>query len=201
MKKIIFVLILIFNFYGSKAIKADTIWTASPNPFISSTIITIYDLASDTITLKIYNQFGNLITSFFTDTILSGTISISFNADTLPDGVYIASLKKNSETFNKNLVKTITADQSEILNLKFPILIFPNPVGNDFTVEFEASVNSLIQFTVHDYTGKQVLQIQKQQLQARKYQEQINTEQLANGFYFFIANINGQIQTFKLIKM
>lgn len=201
MKKIIFVLILIFNCYSSKAIKSDTIWTASPNPFISSTTITIYNLASDTITLKIYNQLGNLIASFYTDTILSGTITVTFNADTLPDGVYMASLKKNSETFGKNLVKTITAGQSDSIISTFPISLFPNPVSNDFTVEFETNESATIQFNIYDYSGKQVLQIQKEQLQKGKYREQINTEKLSNGFYFFIANINGQIQTFKLIKM
>lgn len=80
-------------------------------------------------------------------------------------------------------------------------IIYPNPTENNFTVEFEIGINSNIQFTIYDYTGKQVQQIQKQQFQKGKYQEQINIERLTNGFYFFTANINGRIQTFKIIKM
>ena len=79
--------------------------------------------------------------------------------------------------------------------------IYPNPMNSSFTVEFEILNNSTAQFSIYDYTGKEIKRLEKKQLQKGKYQEQIDMRQFAPGFYFFIADINSQLRTIKIVKM
>ena len=71
----------------------DTI-SNKPNPFCKTTTI-IFDIVNnDTVTLVVYNRWGQAIQTFLKDTILtSGSYSVNFQGDTLVDGVYYLLLK------------------------------------------------------------------------------------------------------------
>lgn len=79
--------------------------------------------------------------------------------------------------------------------------IFPNPVNDNLTVEFEIGRNANVQFSIYDYTGKEIIRLDKKQLQKGKYQEQISTGKFVAGLYLFAVNINGQMWTIKIIKI
>ena len=103
--------------------------------------------------------------------------------------------------YTKEIIVSSPLDIISEISNNFNIEINPNPSNCDFTVEFEITDNSPVQFTIYDYTGKQIKQIQKQQLPYGKYLEKIRTDEFSNGLYFLSANFNGKIQTFKIIKI
>ena len=52
-----------------------------------------------------------------------------------------------------------------------------------------------------DYTGREVMRLGDEHKTPGSYQQQINTDAFVNGIYLFIANIDGNIQTIKFIKL
>jgi len=80
--------------------------------------------------------------------------------------------------------------------------IYPNPVGNQgFNISYEFTNSSFVQFRLMDYTGKQILTVNKGYQPAGEYKEQIDAQQLVSGLYFLVVNINGELQSFKVIKL
>jgi hypothetical protein len=126
--------------------------TASINPFPSSTNLTIHNLTSDTVTFKIYTLTGQVVQSFFDSIILSGTITVTFNASTLPDGIYFASMTKNSENSTLKLQKNQTATStSDNPNNSTAIQIFPNPTSDYLTISTDLKIK---EFEIHSIDGK-----------------------------------------------
>ncbi|MCA2004940.1 MAG: T9SS type A sorting domain-containing protein, partial [Ignavibacterium sp.] len=67
-----------------------------PNPFNPSTKIG-FNLPTDAfITLKIYNSVGELVAEIMNENKTAGFHQITFDANSLPSGIYFAELKANS---------------------------------------------------------------------------------------------------------
>ena len=102
---------------------------------------------------------------------------------------------------DKSCVNLVSAKGLKITNSSF-INTYPNPAGNQgFNISYEFTGKSLVQFRLIDYTGKQILTINKGYKPGGKYTEHIDTSPLARGMYFLITDVNGYIQTNKVIKL
>ncbi len=102
---------------------------------------------------------------------------------------------------DQSCVNLVSAKGLSRTNSSF-INTYPNPAGNQgFNISYELTNKSFVQFRLIDYTGKQILLIDNGYLPAGKHKEQINTNQLTSGFYFLVANIGGNVQTKKIIKL
>jgi len=84
MKKIYLIILIAtiqtISCFGKQADICDSLWSISPNPFSSYTNITIYDLNVDTVSLEIYNILRENVYEYFSDSVISGTITLTFKA-------------------------------------------------------------------------------------------------------------------------
>ena len=115
----------------------DSLWI-SPNPFDSITIIHFDIVQNDTISLDVLNLTGQNVRTIFQNTILpSGSYSINFQADSLPNGPYIVRLIINTnKTITKKIIRTtLGINENEIAKQKQ--LLFPNPTTGLLTIPYE----------------------------------------------------------------
>ncbi len=68
-----------------------------PNPFNPSTVIHYSLAVAGKVTLKAYNILGNEVASLVNEEKPAGNYSVSFNASSLPSGMYMCSLQAGSQ--------------------------------------------------------------------------------------------------------
>jgi hypothetical protein len=94
-----------------------------------------------------------------------------------------------------------TLDISPVSENENNLTLYPNPSSGNITVAYQLSVNSYVQFKITDCIGRVVVVLPQKNESPGTYHEQIQVNTLAQGVYLFIANINGEIQTIKFIKI
>ena len=188
--KILFLIILIGLTFSLVKAQPDTL-TASINPFSSTTDLTIHNLTNDTVTFKIYNQTGQVVASFFDSLILSGTITVTFTANNLPDGIYFANLNKNNENSTIKLLKSQTANNVfNNPNIATTIQIYPNPTSDYLTISTDLKIKEIEIYTLD---GK-LLQISN----GRK--KSVNFQKFDSGFYLLHLKTGDKIFVKKVWK-
>lgn len=107
-----------------------------------------------------------------------------------------------------NLIAGITCDSLEtstlfgspqFANNEFPFLIFPNPTENLTTIQFSLVHQSRIQISVFDISGKEILILVNDEVQAGIRSLQINTSDFAKGVYILKMISDSEIETRKLV--
>jgi len=138
--------------------------------------------------------------------ILSGTETLAGAMDVINTSV--ATLPNNSCGYSVIFVapgsncNPIGSGVPNILQNEYNFNIFPNPANQEnIIVSYQLNKNAFVQFKIVDYTGRNVMLLDDEKKSAGTYSEHINISQLAEGIYLFIANINGEYQTIKLIKL
>jgi hypothetical protein len=136
------------------ATNGDTL-TVNPNPFDSVTVIQFNIANNDTIWLDVFNMWGLNVKKYFTATVLpSGSYSLIFNGDTLPNGKYFVRLKINSRQMNLMVIKNNNAvGVKENINRKIYPLFYPNPTSSIL----EIPIDGLKTIIVTDLNGKILL--------------------------------------------
>lgn len=171
---------------------SDTVFTVSQNPFQSSTDLTIHDLNADTVTLNIYKRSGQSAANYFDSVILSGTITVTFFADSLPDDMYLAILTKNGNKHVLKIVKSQTSSNHDIIqNERESILVYPNPTDGRLTLSSENKIEGV---EIYDISGKQLHQSNKEEL------NQINIANFKSGLYLMFVKTNAGTFIEKIIK-
>ncbi len=75
-----------------------------PNPFNPNTVIS-YSVSQDgPVSLKVYNNTGQLVTELVNTNQTAGIYNISFNASSLSSGIYFYTLVSNSFTATKKMI-------------------------------------------------------------------------------------------------
>ena len=117
----------------------------SPNPFDSITIIHFNIVHNDTITLQVYDRWGNAIRTYFQNTFLpSGSYAINFIADSLPYTTYIVALSINSTSHLSAIAyhQAVGIIENEIVNQKQ--FIYPNPTTGLLTIPYGGIKNVIV---------------------------------------------------------
>ena len=78
--------------------------------------------------------------------------------------------------------------------------LFPNPSNNGFTVDYTLTRNASVQFAFLDYTGRELKRFDLKKESTGQHKLYIETNNLTAGLYFLVANIDGKLQTLKVIK-
>ena len=86
--------------YSSK----NNLYQNYPNPFNTTTTIQFVLPKSENVTLKIYNSFGQLITTLVNDKLETGLHSYQWNAENYPSGIYSYKLQIDKQVSTKKMV-------------------------------------------------------------------------------------------------
>lgn len=177
---------------SSSEVFGQSILDAVPNPFDVSTELRIYNLSEDTVSLKVLNLSGAVVADFFNDLVLSGDLNVTFNGDTLPNGVYLVRLEKNGEEYGRSIIKNQAATAiQDVENHQSEILVFPNPMLDVLTISTDIKFNSILLFT---NTGKFVLQ-------SDHGSSQLNVQNLESGNYLLHVVAEDMTYIKKVIKL
>ena len=99
-----------------------------------------------------------------------------------------------------NRIYTDTQKVIRVLESKFQLTVYPNPVGDTATIQVENTQGELVQFTVYDLTGKLVYQ---QAIQTQVGDQEVNVpmQSLTSGIYFIKATTANYNVTTKITKL
>ncbi|MDR9488120.1 T9SS type A sorting domain-containing protein [Salibacter sp.] len=165
--------------------------TASPNPFINSTQITLHDLENDTVDVDIYNIVGQLVDSYFNNIVLSGTVTVTFNAHSLDDGVFIVRTSINSDEEIIQIVKDSTATSVTPLSNNKEITLYPNPATDHININSNEPIE-----TISIYNSKGALVKESSNL---KHTGFLDISNLSAGIYVTKIKTKKSLYTQKLI--
>ena len=140
-KYIVIINLFIFISFAKSQVLVDSI-SVTPNPFIKRTSIYYCFINNDTVSLSVLNLLGNTIVSLLTNSIIpSGSYQDSLIMDAFPDGLYYVQMKLgHRKTIIKKIIKNNTAGISENLIGLENIHIYPNPILEKLTIEFNNNV-------------------------------------------------------------
>lgn len=157
MKKLKLSLLIVFLTVGFKSIIAQDSLSASPNPFTDTSTVYFQVAQANTVSLAIYNRWGNVVASYLKDTFLSAGSYKVIVGDTLPMGGYILILKIGSSTKGISIVKQ--GPTSGIINkvmLSNEIVAFPNPTNGLMSIKLNYKLEKNSVINIYNNVGKQV---------------------------------------------
>lgn len=135
-------------------------------------------------------------------TLLGGLDAVNTSATHSPAlfgcGSYSILVPSTRECIDPTLNVSSVSDNPDNLNL------YPNPVNDlsgEISISYQLAQDSYVQFKIIDCIGKEITILDNEHKPAGTYNEQLNVSNLAGGIYLFVANINGQVQTIKFIKL
>jgi len=102
-KKLLFILLLLFSTIVFSQEKSIDKLSAAPNPFSSSTKITFNTTSNSTITLSVKNILGKTVFKKIFKTKI-GKNSIPFYKNNLSTGIYIYSIQDKKKIISKRFV-------------------------------------------------------------------------------------------------
>lgn len=145
-KYFLLTLFLVTTKFGQAQTLVDTM-TVYPNPFDNVATIHFEIANNDTVTLQVLNIVGQTVRTFFSNTALpSGSYSINFYGDTLPNGIYFVRLDYSS---NKSMVKKVLRNSSAtaINNTTADndkLILYPNPTRDLLTIPIDGQKTILV---------------------------------------------------------
>ena len=125
-----------------------------PKAFKDTVNFEIKNLSSDTVTLQIFNRWGQPIVSFYEEAILSGDIKVFYVGDTLPEQPLVVMYIINSDTTGHYLLKLAPTVIEENELTSDDVNIFPNPTYSHVNIKAKKAFDSVAMF---DLSGKKVL--------------------------------------------
>ena len=151
----------------------DSVLTISQNPFATQTVLTIPNLSNDTVSLKVCNITGSIVADFFEDTIISGTVIITFNADSLPNGIYFIILTLNLVNHPYRVVKDSSL-YSDLLTIENRLTVYPVPTSDKVFIKSSCKIKDV---QIYDCNGQKVSE------QKNDYNNGIDLTDFKKGIY------------------
>lgn len=170
--------------------------TVNPNPFALRTQVCYTLTAADTITIVIYNKWGQEILSLVSNSNTpAGVYCDSLSMDTFTDNIYILTFKNRQKNLvNKQIIKSTSTSINEMPN-DLPIRIYPNPAKNLLKIEFEGTETESARLALSNTLGQEVYSLNN-----LNQKQEIDLNFLPSGIYFLkLKDYSGQ-KTFKIIK-
>ncbi|OFX38008.1 MAG: hypothetical protein A2X08_06620 [Bacteroidetes bacterium GWA2_32_17] len=90
---------------------------------------------------------------------------------------------------------------SELFNNDVHLFAYPNPLNDVLYVTYNLNRSAILNFTMYDYTGNKIKQINLGKQNIGSHNIKINVSNISSGLYFLSVKINNRVETIKLIKM
>jgi hypothetical protein len=192
-----------------------TVTDQSGNNASSQATVTVGDTIFPSITcpgaggFTIFNAGAYTLPDYVGETIIAVEDNCSFDVvqtplpgTVLPDGDYTISLVVTDFSGNESTClfelkvrdTTLSVDDQELLDSD--IVLFPNPVVDNFTIQNNSRLN-LIDLQIIDVTGKMINSVNLKQMSRTI---EISIENYANGVYFVKINALNSFITKQIIK-
>jgi hypothetical protein len=201
MIKKIFLLLLCVKFFSicAQSSNIDSLYI-NPNPCDSVTTIYFTISGTDTVSLDVYDNLAQLKKNFYTNAILpSGSYTINYITDSLPNGSYFVRLKVNSTFKIVKLLKVIGVGINERPFSLPDITVYPNPSNDKLIIEFNSDKEEMASISLYDVTGTLVIETPPERLnQSAKYN--FDTRGIREGVYLLIIKVGNKQETFKIVK-
>jgi hypothetical protein len=94
----------------------------------------------------------------------------------------------------------VSAGLKELFSGKEKLQVYPNPFGENVKISYELNENSEINISVYDVFGKKLMSIDKGEQITGLYSEDLEMNNLTQGVYMLIFQINNEKRTIKIIK-
>ena len=168
-------------------------FAAYPNPFQKQLSIDVDSLNNDTVSLKLFNMTGQVVSEPLTQMVLSNSLSLVYDGDTLPEGVYLLRLSINQENKALKVLKINNVGLTEQKGLA-DTQVFPNPASSQITIRFGELSAETIEVT--DLQGKMIMtqSVSDELLQ-------LDISGLAKGHYFIHLVKGSDVSVRHLIKL
>jgi len=189
-QRLIIVVIVGLLTITGKAQTPDSVMTISDSIFVTQTNITIHNLTNDTVSLKVFSMTGNIVNDFFENIVLSGTITITFNADTLADGMYLVVLTLNGDNISKRVIKN-SSQNYDLLNINNELTIYPVPTSDNVFIKTSRKITDI---QIYDCNGQKV----KEQININN--NKVDLTELKNGIYLLYLMTEDKLFIEKVIK-
>ncbi|HKL87879.1 MAG TPA: T9SS type A sorting domain-containing protein, partial [Salinibacter sp.] len=88
--------------------------------------------------------------------------------------------------------------KGEVLPAKVRLTSYPNPVGQQGTVEYALPEESDVTLRVYDVLGREVATLARGRKAAGRHTVQLSTDQLSSGVYFGRLQAGDQTRTLKI---
>jgi hypothetical protein len=185
------ILLLFFGFSGL-CISGQSL-TVNPNPFAQRTQVCYTLTTADTITIAIFNRWGQEIVVIASNSITpAGVYCDSLIMDSFEDNVYFLSFRSRQKNFlAKQVIKSISASINEINNEEV-VIIYPNPVKDMLTLKISNSFKNK-KLTLSNVSGETI------KIFEIALDKNVDLSGLSNGIYFL--KVEGLISSYKIIKI
>ncbi|PCH92857.1 MAG: hypothetical protein COB85_07745 [Bacteroidetes bacterium] len=176
--RIIIIAVILLNLHFGLLAQNEPTLDIVPNPFVDTTSFVFILPASDTVSLFVYNRWGQLIGTPVNEQLMpQGTHTVIFVGDSLPEDVYYVALIVDTVVVAKKLIKLnqfvgLENDRLEEQGMT----IYPNPTMGLTTVTILPHKSARI--AVYNALGKLV---RDEEL----ISQQIDLSYLPNGIYTF----------------
>ncbi len=130
----------------------------SPNPFSDNPTLTYYVATKDTLSITIYNTFGQIMGQVFVDSIINiGSYSCTLMAGTYPAGIYHVTLQNKSGNLCPR--KIIKLSDAGITQFKNPtdLKICPNPTTEIIKIETTQPFDLLKIYSIDNKLVKEII--------------------------------------------
>jgi len=172
----------------------------NPNPFIQRTLASFTLAGTDSVSLQLINSLGQVIVSPVSNTVLpAGNYQDSLILDNYPPGTYFLILKvKSGSSKTMKLIKQGPVGINE-LNLNASIKLFPNPVKDKLSLQFESTLKIDV-ISISNALGQMIYSMNDPQSK-----QEIDLGFLQSGIYFLtLRQAQGENKTgqkvFKVVK-
>ncbi len=162
--------------------------------------------STDTVTLQVFNRWGETLETFFNKTVLPiGKYSIYCDTDSLKTATYYVALIINSTKYFNSLAKietlldTVKSQDIDTINR---IHISPNPCEAFTRINFSIAKKDTVSLQVYNTMGVSIHSFfNKSVLPKGSYDLLYNTEPLQTGAYLVALKINEMNFASKLLKV
>jgi len=97
-----------------------------------------------------------------------------------------------------NTIQDVSVQSIDINSTLFKV--YPNPANDKFTINFKANSDSNTKIELLDIIGRKMASIYNNKtFKSDSYEFDVNTKNINSGIYFIKIDINGSIQTIKII--
>lgn len=185
MKYLLMLLALVSIQLGLKSQQGDTL-IIQPRAFRDSTVFTIKHLDNDTVTLIVYNRWGEEIKSFYKDTILSGDKQNTLYGEALKPETYSVMYEVNSVSKNTYIMKLHPTGVTEMPSTNSDAIVFPNPATTDLNITSTETIDAV---EILDLEGKIIIK----HPEISRDVNRIDVQDLAPGVYIVKMYSKGKV--------